>query len=67
MLVWSSSSLSLVPGPAASTSPMSFLAMQIQGTHFDLLNQASEDGPETGLEQALLVIVSKIKLVVGDD
>lgn len=46
---------------------MSFLAMQIQGTHFDVLNQASEDGPETGLEQALLVILSKIKLVVGDD
>lgn len=46
---------------------MSFLAMQIQGTHFDLLNQASEDGPETVLKQAFLVILSKIKLVMGDD
>lgn len=48
-----------VPGPAAS--PSGFLAMQIHGPCSDLLNQIPEDGPETGLEQALLVMSVHVK------
>lgn len=61
MLLCSSGSQSLVPRPAALVSPVSFWEMQIHGPYLDLLNQISEDGPETLLGQALWVILVHVK------